>query len=42
MKKINVTFSLEPKLYQRYRKYAKHKGLIISRQIELMMEEQLK
>jgi hypothetical protein len=38
----NVTLRVKRELYDKYRKHCKHKGLLISRQFELMMEEQLK
>ncbi len=38
----NVTLKVESELYDKYREYCKKKGLIVSRQFEIMMEEQLK
>jgi len=38
----NVTLKVNSKLYTKYRKYCKKKGLIVSRQFELLMERQLK
>ena len=38
----NITLKVDEKLYNSYKKYCKEKGLIISRQVEIMMEEQLK
>jgi len=37
----NITLKVNSKLYDTYRNYCKKKGLIISRQFEIMMEEQL-
>jgi len=42
MESKNVTLRVNSDLYEKYRKLCKHKGLLISRQVELMMEEQLK
>jgi len=38
----NVTLKVDEKLYEDYRSYCKQKGLIISRQFEIFMEEELK
>ncbi|MCK5282690.1 MAG: hypothetical protein KAK00_04745 [Nanoarchaeota archaeon] len=38
----SVTLKVKSRLYDKYRKYCKHKGLIVSRQFEIMMEEKLK
>jgi len=38
----NVTLSVNTKLYDKYREFCKKKGLLISRQFEIMMEEQIK
>jgi len=38
----NVTLSINSKLYATYKDYCKKKGLVISRQFEIMMEEQIK
>lgn len=37
----NVTLHVDSVLYERYREYCKEKGLMISRQFEIMMESQL-
>jgi len=37
----NVTLSVNAELYDRYKKFCKKKGLLISRQFEIMMEEQM-
>jgi hypothetical protein len=42
MGRKNVTLKVDEDLYSKYRKYCKHKGLIVSRQMELMMIDQLK
>lgn len=42
MKSKNITLRVKSELYDRYREYCKNKGLLVSRQFELMMEEQLK
>ena len=38
----NVTLNVDEDLYDKYREFCKKKGWIISRQFEIMMEEQLK
>jgi len=38
----NVTLRVESKLYDKYREHCKKKGLLVSRQFEIMMEEQIK
>jgi len=42
MTTINITLKVNSDLYDNYRDYCKKKGLIVSRQFEIMMEEQLK
>jgi len=37
----NVTLSVNAELYDRYREFCKKKGLLISRQFEIIMEKQL-
>ncbi|MBN1389490.1 MAG: hypothetical protein JXA22_02495 [Candidatus Thermoplasmatota archaeon] len=37
----NVTLNVDKYIYDKYREYCKKKGLIVSRQFEIMMEEQL-
>lgn len=37
----NVTLNVDEDLYDKYRAFCKKKGRIISRQFEIMMEEQL-
>ena len=37
----NVTLNVDEELYGRYREFCKKKGWIISRQFEIMMEEQM-
>lgn len=37
----NVTLSVNSALYENYKEYCKKKGLMISRQFEIMMEKQL-
>ncbi len=41
MESKNITLRVNSDLYEKYRKFCKHKGLLISRQVEIMMEEQL-
>jgi len=41
MRKI-VTLSLDRELYDKFRKYCKKKGLIVSRQFDLFMKRELK
>ena len=36
----NITLKVDEQLYEKYREYCKKKGLIISRQFEIFMEEQ--
>ncbi|MDG6224106.1 MAG: hypothetical protein QCI82_01170 [Candidatus Thermoplasmatota archaeon] len=38
----NVTLSVDEDLYERYKGFCKKKGWLISRQFEIMMEEQMK
>jgi len=42
MKSKNITLRVNSDLYDKYRNFCKKKGLLISRQVEIMMEEQLK
>lgn len=37
----NVTLSVDEELYDKYRDFCKKKGWLISRQFEIMMEEQM-
>ena len=37
----NVTLSVNSELYTKYKDYCKEKGLMISRQFEIMMEKQM-
>jgi hypothetical protein len=37
----NVTLNVNEDLYDKYREFCKKKGWIISRQFEIMMEEQM-
>jgi hypothetical protein len=38
----NITLKVNSDLYDKYREFCKKKGLIVSRQFEIIMEEQLK
>lgn len=38
----NVTLRVDEDLYDRYKEFCKKKGWLISRQFEIMMEEQMK
>lgn len=38
----NITLKVNSELYDQYRELCKKKGLIVSRQFEIMMEEQIK
>ena len=38
----NVTLSVNSELYDEYKKYCKDKGLMMSRQFEIVMEKQMK
>lgn len=38
----NITLKVNSELYDRYRVLCKNKGLIVSRQFEIMMEEQIR
>jgi hypothetical protein len=42
MESKNITLKVNSEIYDKYREYCKKKGLIVSRQVEIMMEEQLK
>jgi len=37
----NVTLRIESELYDKYREFCKRKGLLVSRQFEIMIEEQM-
>jgi len=37
----NITLKVDEKLYKAYKEYCKQKGLIISRQFEIFVEEEL-
>ena len=37
----NVTLNVDKELYDKYREFCKKKGWIVSRQFEIMMEEQM-
>lgn len=38
----NITLKVNSKTYEEYKEYCKVKGLVVSRQVEIFMEEQLK
>ena len=38
----NITLKVDEKLYDAYKEYCKKKGLVISRQFEIFVEQQLK
>jgi hypothetical protein len=40
--KSNVTLLVDNRIYEKYRDYCKLKGILISRQFEIMMENQMK
>ena len=42
MESKNITLRVNSKVYDRYRELCKKKGLLVSRKVEIMMEEQLK
>ena len=42
MESKNITLRVNSKIYEKYRNYCKNKGLVISRQFEIMMEKQMK
>jgi len=42
METKNITLKVNSELYDKYREYCKKKGLIVSRQFEIIMEDQLK
>ena len=42
MKSKNVTLHLKGDLYDKYKEFCKEKGWLVSRQVELMMEAQMK
>jgi len=37
----NITLRVNSKLYNLYREFCKEKGLLVSRQVEIMMEKQM-
>ena len=42
MESKNITLRVNSDLYDKYREFCKKKGLLISRQFEIMIEEQLR
>jgi len=42
MESKNITLRVNSKLYDKYREFCKKKGLLVSRQVEIMMEQQMK
>ena len=42
METKNITLKVKSDLYAKYRELCKQKGLIVSRQFEILMEKQLK
>lgn len=42
MESKNITLRVNSKLYETYKEFCKKKGWLLSRQFEIMMEEQLK
>lgn len=38
----NITLKVNSELYDKYREFCKQKGLIVSRQFEITMEDQMK
>lgn len=42
METKNITLKVNSDLYKKYREMCKHKGLIVSRQFELLMEKEVK
>ncbi|MBU1198915.1 MAG: hypothetical protein KKF46_05790 [Nanoarchaeota archaeon] len=42
MESKNITLRINSEFHNKYRDYCKKKGLLISRQFEIMMEEQMK
>jgi len=38
----NITLRVNSKVYDTYRELCKKKGLLVSRQVEIMMEQQLR
>ena len=42
MESKNITLRVNSKLYDKYREICKKKGLLVSRQVEIMMEQQMK
>lgn len=42
METKNITLKVSSLIYEKYREYCKKKGWIVSKQVEIMMEKQLK
>ena len=42
MESKNITLRVNSELYNKYREFCKKKGLLVSRQFEITMEDQLK
>jgi len=37
-----ITLSIDSEIYERYKKYCERKGIIISKQVEFFMKDELK
>jgi len=42
MPKKNITLSVDLNLYENYAKFCKKRGFVVSRQFEILMEDQMK
>jgi hypothetical protein len=42
MESKNITLRVNSELYDKYRELCKKKGLLVSRQVEIMIEKQIK
>lgn len=42
MESKNITLRVGSDIYKKYKEYCKKRGLVVSRQFEIMMESQLK
>ena len=42
MSSKNITLRVNLELYEKYKQYCKKNGLVVSRQLEIMMEERIK
>lgn len=42
MESKNITLRVKSEVYDKYREFCKRRGLLVSRQVEIMMEKQIR